>query len=215
MRTLACLITIVTLLFSTASYAQPPMQLAYAEEQESIIRVTVKNYTMFNLYIENGQLSSPEIRWLEDEETWLPSQRRRIRKQHGSASFEALAEHTKGFAGLLGFTGDNNIKFQLKVSFDGKTCDFVTRSDTGQNNVLYKGQDVGSGPSPQAGPYHGMLYKNGIIYAYINIGGELYKVDTATGNREIIYKEAVGKPSASSGTHIKWDRYRDPEGWAG
>lgn len=97
----------------------------------------------------------------------------------------------------------------LKVTFDGKKCSFVTRSKTGASNVLYKGKDIGSGPSPQAGPYNGLLYHDGSIYGQIVVGNELYKIDVATGNRQVVYKHSNAGPSGSTGAKMAWDSYRN------
>lgn len=96
-----------------------------------------------------------------------------------------------------------------KISADGKTCTIVTSNKVGKNNHVYKGKNVGTGPGPQAGPYHGMLYKDGFLYASIIIGEQLYKIDVATGNREVIYtKSGSGQVFGSTATHIRWDPYR-------
>lgn len=97
----------------------------------------------------------------------------------------------------------------IKISADGKKCDFVTRTDTGKDNVLYKGKNIGKGPKPQAGPYKGMLYKDGYLYASIFVGSETYKINVATGDREIILKKGHQNTGGiSDGTVIKWDAHR-------
>ncbi|TNE48684.1 MAG: hypothetical protein EP343_14835 [Deltaproteobacteria bacterium] len=98
----------------------------------------------------------------------------------------------------------------IKVSSDGKQCSFVTRTNTGAKNHLYKGKNIGSGPEPQAGPYKGMMYRNGFLYATISLSYELYKIDVKTGDREIIHKRGVsGNAFGGTGDHIKWDSHRD------
>jgi hypothetical protein len=97
----------------------------------------------------------------------------------------------------------------LKVSADGKTCDFVTRTKVGAENVLYKGQTIGKGYEPQAGPYKGMLVKGGKLYTSTELNDELVEVDIATGDRKLLHKEGVNdNNTGSTGTHVLWDPYR-------
>ena len=97
----------------------------------------------------------------------------------------------------------------IKVSADGKQCDFVTRTGVGKDNVLYKGKQIGTGPVPQAGPYKGMLVKDGKIYASTGLTDDLYEIDIATGDRKLLHKKGVtDNNSGSSGTHVTWDPYR-------
>lgn len=97
----------------------------------------------------------------------------------------------------------------LRVSADGKTCEFVTRSKVGKDNILYKGQSVGGGFEPQAGPYKGMLIKDGKIYASTELDDDLVEVDLKTGDRKAIHVDGVTDAhNGSSGTHVVWDPYR-------
>lgn len=96
----------------------------------------------------------------------------------------------------------------IKVSFDGKSCRFVTRTDTGSTNVVYKGKNIGQGPKPQAGPYRGMLYKDGYLYAGIFVGSETYKINVSTGDREVIMSKKTDFGVYSGGNIIKWDASR-------
>ena len=97
----------------------------------------------------------------------------------------------------------------LKVGADGKTCDFVTRTKVGAENVLYKGQTIGKGYEPQAGPYKGMLVKGGKLYTSTELNDELVEVDIATGDRKLLHKEGVNdNNTGSTGTHVLWDPYR-------
>lgn len=97
----------------------------------------------------------------------------------------------------------------LQVSADGKACGFVTRTKVGIDNLLYKGQSVGTGFEPQAGPYKGMLIKGGKIYTSTELNDELVEVDMATGNRKLLHKDGVNDTNTgSSGTHVLWDAKR-------
>ncbi|MCO4761840.1 MAG: hypothetical protein KC502_10065 [Myxococcales bacterium] len=96
----------------------------------------------------------------------------------------------------------------LKVSADGKKCDIVTSTGVGKDNFIYK-SNVGTGPIPQAGPYRGMLLKDGKIYTSTGLTSDLYEIDVATGNRKLLHKKGVtDNNSGSSGTHVTWDPYR-------
>jgi hypothetical protein len=98
----------------------------------------------------------------------------------------------------------------LQISADGKACNFVTRTKVGKDNVLYKGESIGKGPEPQAGPYKGMLVKDGKLYVSTQLNAELWEVDIATGDRKALHIDGVTDPhSASSGTHVLWDKYRN------
>lgn len=98
----------------------------------------------------------------------------------------------------------------IQVSANGSQCSFVTRTKVGANNVLYKGQVIGSGPEPQAGPYKGMLVKDGKLYTTTELNDELYEVDIATGDRKVLHKEGVtDNNNGSSGTHVLWDGFRN------
>jgi hypothetical protein len=97
----------------------------------------------------------------------------------------------------------------IKVGADGSTCDFVTRTRTGIDNVLCAGVDIGTGPEPQAGPYKGMLVKDGKLYVSTQIKDDLWEVDIATGNRKSLHDDNDDLNSGSSGTHVVWDEYRD------
>lgn len=97
----------------------------------------------------------------------------------------------------------------LKVSADGKSCDFVTRSKTGADNFLYKGKNIGQGVEPQAGPYKGMLVKDGKLYTSTELNDELYEIDIASGDRKMLHKDGVTDAhNGSSGTHVVWDAHR-------
>ncbi len=97
----------------------------------------------------------------------------------------------------------------VQVSADGKACSFVTRSKTGADNLLYKGQNIGKGVEPQAGPYKGMLVKGGKLYTSTELNDELYEVDIATGDRKLLHKDGVTDAhNGSSGTHVVWDAHR-------
>ena len=98
----------------------------------------------------------------------------------------------------------------VKVSADGKTCDFVTRHKTGAENVLYKGKNIGGGFEAQAGPYKGMLVKGGKIYTSTELNDELIEVDVANGDRKMLHKDGViDANNGSSGTHVVWDSHRN------
>lgn len=98
----------------------------------------------------------------------------------------------------------------LKVSADGKSCDFVTRSKTGVDNFLYKGKNIGQGVEPQAGPYKGMLVKDGKLYTSTELNDELYEIDIASGDRKMLHKDGVTDAhNGSSGTHVVWDAHRN------
>jgi len=97
----------------------------------------------------------------------------------------------------------------IKVSPDGSSCDFVTRTKTGANNTIYQGVNIGSGPEPQAGPYKGMLVRNGKLYVSTQLDDDLYEVDIATGDRVALHTEDQDLVSGGSGTHVLWDSYRD------
>lgn len=98
----------------------------------------------------------------------------------------------------------------VKVSADGKSCDFVTRHKTGAENVLYKGKNIGSGIEAQAGPYKGMLVKGGKIYTSTELNDELIEVDIASGDRKLLHKDGVtDNNNGSSGTHVLWDSQRN------
>mgnify|MGYP000374135889 CR=1 FL=1 len=98
----------------------------------------------------------------------------------------------------------------LKIGSDGSTCDFVTRTKVGADNLLYQGQSIGTGPEPQAGPYKGMLIKDGKIFASTELTGDLYEIDIATGNRTALHVKNVDDTnSGSSGTHVVWDHHRN------
>jgi hypothetical protein len=97
----------------------------------------------------------------------------------------------------------------IKVSPDGSSCDFVTRTKTGANNLIYQGVNIGTGPEPQAGPYKGMLVRNGKLYVSTALDDDLYEVDIATGNRVALHTEDQDNVSGSSGTHVLWDYHRD------
>jgi hypothetical protein len=97
----------------------------------------------------------------------------------------------------------------IKVGADGSTCDFVTRTKTGINNPLYQGVNIGTGPEPQAGPYKGMLVRNGKLYVSTQLDDDLYEVDIATGNRVALHTEDQDNVTGGSGTHVLWDPYRD------
>ncbi len=98
----------------------------------------------------------------------------------------------------------------LKISADGKKCDFVTRTKVGVDNVLYQGQSIGAGVEPQAGPYKGMLVKDGKIYTSTELNDELYEIDVATGDRKMVHKDGVTDANnGSSGTHVIWDAHRN------
>lgn len=97
----------------------------------------------------------------------------------------------------------------IKVGADGSTCDFVTRTKTGPENLLYQ-VDIGTGPEPQAGPYKGMLVKDGKLYTTTEITDELWEVDIVTGNRTALHTYGVDDTNTgSSGTHVVWDSYRN------
>ncbi|MCB9740364.1 MAG: hypothetical protein H6747_13970 [Deltaproteobacteria bacterium] len=97
----------------------------------------------------------------------------------------------------------------LKVGSDGKSCDFVTRTKVGKDNVLYKGASVGNGPEPQAGPYKGLLWKDNKLYVSVELTDALWEVDVATGDRKPLHTYGVDdNNTGSSGTHIVWDDYR-------
>jgi len=98
----------------------------------------------------------------------------------------------------------------IQVSANGKDCKFVTRSKTGPDNVLYKGQNIGKGAEPQAGPYKGMLVKDGKLYVSTQLNDELYQVDIASGDRTLLHKDGVTDAhNGSSGTHVLWDAHRN------
>lgn len=97
----------------------------------------------------------------------------------------------------------------IQVSSDGGKCGFVTRTKVGANNVLYKGQAIGKGPEPQAGPYKGMLVKDGKLYVSTQLNDALWQIDIATGDRKPLHTEGVDdNNTGSSGTHVVWDPYR-------
>ena len=98
----------------------------------------------------------------------------------------------------------------LEIAADGSTCDFVTRTGTGIDNVLYQGVDIGDGPVPQAGPYKGMLVKDGKLYTSTGLTDDLYEIDIATGDRTAIHVYGVtDQNTGSSGTHVVWDPHRE------
>ena len=96
-----------------------------------------------------------------------------------------------------------------KIGKDGSTCDIVTSSGVGADNLIYQGQNVGTGPIPQVGPYKGMLVKDGKLFTSTQLNGELYEIDIATGNRTVLHTKGVhDNNTGSTGTHIVWDEYR-------
>ena len=92
---------------------------------------------------------------------------------------------------------------------DGKTCDFVTRTKVGADNVLYNGVSIGKGPEPQAGPYRGLLWKDNKLYVSVELTDALWEVDVATGDSKPLHTYGVDdNNTGSSDTHIVWDDYR-------
>ena len=75
--------------------------------------------------------------------------------------------------------------------------------------MLYKGVEIGAGPKPQAGPYKGMLVRNGKIWTSTALDDDLYEIDVATGDRKNVHADGINDSnSGSSGTHVTWDPYR-------
>ncbi len=69
---------------------------------------------------------------------------------------------------------------------------------------------LGAGVEPQAGPYKGMLVKDGKIYTSTALYDELYEVDIATGDRKMVHAGGVTDANnGSSGTHVLWDAHRN------
>jgi hypothetical protein len=98
----------------------------------------------------------------------------------------------------------------LKIGADGKSCDFVTRTKVGVDNVLYKGKSIGTGVEPQAGPYKGILIKDGKLYTSTELNDELYEIDLASGDRKMLHKDGVTDTNTgSTGTHVVWDAHRN------
>ena len=98
----------------------------------------------------------------------------------------------------------------LKINPAGTSCDFVTRTKVGVNNVLYAGETIGAGIEPQAGPYKGMLVKDGKLFVSTQLDDDLWEIDIATGDRKLLHAHGIDDfNSGSSGTNVMWDPYRN------
>ena len=88
----------------------------------------------------------------------------------------------------LSYSNGNEGEGIIKVSPDGKKCDFVTRHGSHKNNPLYGGKPIGKGPVPQGGEYRGMMFhKDGYMYAINSFQKKIYRIDPKTGDRIIVF----------------------------
>jgi hypothetical protein len=70
----------------------------------------------------------------------------------------------------------------VRISPDGTSCRFVTRSGAGALNA-YSGQDVGAGFAVDRGYYSGLIEQQGQLYVLNDALLALFRIDPATGNR--------------------------------
>ncbi len=86
----------------------------------------------------------------------------------------------------------------IRVGKDGKSCQWLTRSSTKPDNLLYGVADgAGSGVEVAAGFDSGFGYKDGTIYATAFLTGSLYKIEVATGKRSMIWNSK--QPTVGTG----------------
>jgi hypothetical protein len=70
----------------------------------------------------------------------------------------------------------------VRVSADGASCSFVTRSGAGALNA-WAGNDVGSGFTVDRGYYSGLVQRQGQLYVLNDVLLSLFRIDPATGAR--------------------------------
>lgn len=89
----------------------------------------------------------------------------------------------------------------VKVGHDGKSCTWITRSGTKPGNLLYDvTEGAGSGVTVAAGFDSGFGYRDGFIYATDFLTKRLYKVNVATGQRQILWSGA--QPAVGNGPGV-------------
>lgn len=73
----------------------------------------------------------------------------------------------------------------FRVSADGRTCEYFSRTGAGQQNEYYQ-KDVGSGPSFGQGTLSALTVRGSTLFAVNSINNNLYSVDLTNGQRKAL-----------------------------
>jgi hypothetical protein len=86
----------------------------------------------------------------------------------------------------------------VRVSFDGTTCRFITRSGAGALNAHF-GSDVGSGVTVDRGYYGGFSVQGGQLFVLNDALLALFRIDLATGQRTRVSSASTANGVLGSG----------------